>query len=112
MVNAIVQISGKQLFIKTGQWYDIDYIDKVFIGDYININNILFIYKYNKIQIGTPTLKNIALFAKVIQQIKKNKITILKTKPKKNYTRKYGHRQILTRILVEDNKENNINIER
>lgn len=104
MVNAIIQISGKQLFIKTGQWYDIDFISKAFIGDYIHINNILFIFKYNKIQIGTPILKNIKLFAKVIQQIKSNKITILKTKPKKNYTRKYGHRQILTRVLIEENK--------
>lgn len=108
MINAIIQISGKQIFIKIGQWYDIDFINKVFIGDYIAINNILFLNKYNKIQIGTPILKNIKLFAKVIQQIRSYKITILKTKPKKNYTRKYGHRKILTRILIE----NNINIMR
>lgn len=102
MINAIVQISGKQLFIKTGQWYDIDFINKVLVNDYISINNILFINRYSKMQIGTPVLKNIKLFAKVIQQIKSNKITILKTKPKKNYTRKYGHRKILTRILIEN----------
>ncbi len=102
MINAIIQISGKQIFIKTGQWYDIDYINKAFVGDYIAINNILFINKLNKIQIGTPILKNIKIFAKIIQQVKSNKITILKTKPKKNYTRKYGHRKILTRVLIEN----------
>ena len=39
--------------------------------------------------------------AKIIQQVKGKKITVLKTKPKKNYTRTRGHRQLYTRVQID-----------
>ena len=40
MEYAIAQTSGKQLIIKPGQWYDIDFINNCTIGDYIYFNKI------------------------------------------------------------------------
>jgi large subunit ribosomal protein L21 len=101
MRYAIIQMSGKQILLQPGQWYDIDFIKNAKIGDSIFFNKILLLRKNTQIQIGTPFLENVKILAKVIQQIKSKKITVLKTKPKKNYTRKRGHRQMYTRIQIE-----------
>jgi large subunit ribosomal protein L21 len=101
MEYAIVQTSGKQLLLKPGQWYDVDFIRNGKTGDYIYLNKILFFKKDNRIQVGRPFLQNSQISAKIIQQVKGPKITVLKTKPKKHYTRTQGHRQLYTRIQIE-----------
>ena len=101
MKYAIVQTSGKQFALKPGQWYDIDFIRNGTLGDHIYFNKILFFRKKNKIQIGNPFLLNSKIAAKIVQQVKGPKITVLKTKPKKNYTRTRGHRQLYTRVQID-----------
>jgi large subunit ribosomal protein L21 len=100
MAYALAQISGKQMAIKSGKWFDIDYIKQGNIGDYILLNKILLLKKKGKFQIGKPILKKSIVYAKIIQQVIGKKIKILKTKEKKNYTKTQGHRQVFTRILT------------
>jgi large subunit ribosomal protein L21 len=98
----IVQTSGKQFLFKPGQWYDLDQIKHGDLGDFIHLNKILLFKNKNKIQLGKPFLKKSKLVGQIIQKIKGKKITVLKTKPKKNYTRTRGHRQIYTRIKIDN----------
>ena len=102
MKYAIAQTSGKQFLLKPGQWYDVDFIKSGVIGDYIYLKKILFFRNENKIQLGKPFLKDSQLPAKIIQQVKGQKIVVLKTKPKKKYTRTRGHRQLYTRVQLDD----------
>lgn len=101
MKYAISQTSGKQFLFKPGQWYDIDFIKNGKIGDFLFLTKILAFKKENKIQLGYPFLIKSKIYAKIIQQVKGKKITILKTKPKKKYTRTKGHRQLYTRIQID-----------
>ena len=87
MKYAIVQTSGKQFILKPGEWYDIDFINNAELGDFIYLNKVLFFRKDNKVQIGKPFLVNSQIPAKIIQQVKGPKITVLKTKPKKKSQR-------------------------
>jgi large subunit ribosomal protein L21 len=98
----IIQTSGKQFLFKPGQWYDLDLINNVNLGDFIYLNKILLFKKTNKIQLGQPFLEKSQIVAKIVQQVKGKKITVLKTKPKKNYTRVRGHRQAYTRVAIEN----------
>jgi large subunit ribosomal protein L21 len=102
MKYAIAQTSGKQFLLKPGDWYDVDLIVKGNIGDFIALNKILFFRNNNKIQLGQPFLVNSKIPAKIIQQVKGPKITVLKTKPKKKYTRTRGHRQAYTRVQIDN----------
>lgn len=102
MKYAIAQTSGKQFLLKPGEWYDIDYVKNSKTGDFLYLNKILFFRKENKVQLGKPFLENSQICAKVVQQIKGKKITVLKTKPKKKYTRTKGHRQLYTRIQIDN----------
>jgi large subunit ribosomal protein L21 len=99
---SIIQASGKQFLFKPGQWYDLDFMKNVKVGDFIYLNKILFLKKETKIQLGQPFLQNSQIVAQILQQVKGPKITVLKTKPKKNYTRTRGHRQSYTRISIQN----------
>lgn len=101
MKYAIAQTSGKQFLLKPGQWYDVDLIKNGNLGDYISINKVLFFRKNNQIQLGKPFLGNSQIPAKIVQQVKGQKIIVLKTKPKKKYTRTRGHRQPYTRVQID-----------
>jgi len=80
----------------------VDFIKDANIGDFIYLNKILFLRNNNQIQIGQPFLENSQIPAKIIQQVKGKKITVLKTKPKKKYTRTRGHRQSYTRVQIDN----------
>ena len=101
MKYAIAQTSGKQFLLKPGQWYDIDFINNATIGDFIYLNKVLFFRNDNKIQLGQTFLETSQIPAQIIQQVKGKKITVLKTKPKKKYTRTRGHRQPYTRVKID-----------
>lgn len=106
MDYVIVQVSGKQFLLKRNNWYDFDYIKSLNndSNQIIYLNKILLLKKKNlnnnstSIQIGNPFLSNIIVALKFVQNLKKNKILVLKTKPKKKYTRLKGHRQLITRL--------------
>lgn len=100
MKYAIIQISGKQFLVKSGQWYDIDVIKKSNSGDKLFFNKILLFKKEDMLQLGHPFLDNSKISASILRNVKGRKITILKTKPKKKYTRTQGHRSIYTRIQI------------
>jgi large subunit ribosomal protein L21 len=103
MEYIIAQISGKQYLMELNKWYDIDFIKDVKINDIVVFNKVLLFYKDNKVQLGYPFLPNMNIYAKILKQVKNKKITILKTKPKKHYTRTHGHRQNFTRIILNNN---------
>jgi large subunit ribosomal protein L21 len=101
MDYAITQTSGKQFVLKQNQWFDMDLVGKAGIGDFLCLNKVLFFRKDNKVQLGKPFLTESLIPVKVIQQVLGDKITVLKTKPKKKYTRTRGHRQKYTRVLTD-----------
>jgi len=103
MNYAITHTSGKQFLVKPGEWYDIDFIKKAELGDYLYLKKILFLKKFTSVQLGNPFLSLAKIPAQIVQKVKGKKITVLKTKPKKKYTRTRGHRQLFTRIQIDTN---------
>nr|YP_010903785.1 ribosomal protein L21 [Hypnea musciformis]WCH56836.1 ribosomal protein L21 [Hypnea musciformis] len=100
MNYAIIEASGKQLWIEEGKFYDLNYIPGE-PGDLIKLNKILLVNNNNNIQIGNPCLKSIRIKATILRHVKGKKITVFKIKPKKNNKSKKGHRQKLTRLLIK-----------
>lgn len=101
MKYVIAQISGRQLVLKPGEWYDINHIKNGQLGDFIYLRKILLFRQADQIQLGTPFLKESIIPVKLIQEVKGKKVLVLKTKPKKKYTRIKGHRSKYTRIQID-----------
>ena len=97
----VIYNSGKQTVFNLGEWYDIDSLKTASAGKILYLKKILFYRKEKKFQLGYPFLEKAGIGATIIQQVKGKKIKVLKTKPKKNYTRARGYRSLYTRIQFE-----------
>ena len=104
MKYAIVEMSGRQFWLEVGKFYDFNKIPTE-LGKEILLNRILLVNNEGKISIGQPYLKNVRIQGKILQHLRSKKTIIYKMRAKKKTRCKQGHRQELTRVLIE-----NINI--
>lgn len=98
---AIVEASGKQFWVEPGKFYDLNYID-LDPGDKIVLLRVLLVNREGNILVGRPCLNKVCVEATVLGHIKSKKITVYKMRPKKKTRKKQGHRDNLTRILVDN----------
>ena len=99
---AIVQASGKQFWVEENKFYDFDKLplDK---GDKFSINQILLVNQKSNVSLGTPYLDSeYSIEATVLRHLSGPKVRVYKMRPKKKTRKKQGHRQELTRVLIED----------
>lgn len=106
MKYAIVEISGKQFWIETGKYYDFNRIPTE-LGKEITLNRILLINDNGNVLIGQPYLKTAKVQGKILEHLLGKKMIVYKMRSKKKTRRKQGHRQQLTRVLIENIKINN-----
>ena len=100
MEYGIIEASSKQYWIEQGKLIDINNLE-IKIGSTIEINRILLFRKGNEILIGKPYLNKMYVKATIRKHFLGPKIIVYKMKPKKKYRRKNGHRQHLTRLLIQ-----------
>ena len=101
MKYAIIEISGRQFWIETGKYYDFNRISTE-LGKQITLNRILLLKNENNVLIGKPYLDTVQVKGKVLEHLRGKKTIIYKMRPKKKTRKKQGHRQDLTRVLIED----------
>ena len=101
MKYAIVEISGRQFWIETGKYYDFNRIP-IELGKEILLNRVLLLNDEGKISIGKPYLESVNVKGKILEHLRGKKTIVYKMRPKKKTRKKQGHRQDLTRVLIED----------
>lgn len=90
------------MVVKLGQWCDFDFLSQGNLGDLVSFQKILLLRTKNQVQVGKPFLNKSQIPGKLIQHVQGKKIVVLKTKPKKRYTRTRGHRQTYTRFFFDN----------
>ena len=97
---AVFASGGKQHRVEVGTLIDLEKLD-VSIGETINFSDVLAISdNEGDVQVGAPYLENATVTGEVVKQTKGKKILVFKSKRRKGYSRRRGHRQNLTRIKV------------
>jgi large subunit ribosomal protein L21 len=105
MNYAIVEASGKQFWIEPGKFYDLNYLN-LNPGDKISLVRVLLVNNNGNVSVGHPCLNNTSVEATVLGHIKSKKITVYKMRPKKKTRKKQGHRDNLTRIIINSISNN------
>ena len=95
---AIVEDSGTQIKLSTGDVLHVDLRDVE--GSAITLENVLMIGGKGKSTIGTPYVEGASVAVEVIEEIKGEKIDVIKFKRRKGYRRKTGHRQRYLKVRV------------
>jgi large subunit ribosomal protein L21 len=101
MKYAIVEISGRQFWIERGKYYDFHRISTD-LGKQITLNRVLLFNDEGKILIGKPYLESVQIKGKILEHFRGKKTIVYKMRPKKKTRKKQGHRQDLTRVLIEE----------
>ena len=96
---AIMNTGGKQYKIQEGQILRIEKIDGD-VGAEVAFENVLMFSDGENVTIGQPTLENVLVKAKIVEQDKSKKILVFKYKKRKRYRRKQGHRQPYTAVQI------------
>jgi large subunit ribosomal protein L21 len=99
---AVFASGGKQHRVQADTLIDIEKLDAP-VGEEVTLSEILAIGDGNgNVQVGTPYLENAAVIGEVVQQGKNKKIVVFKSKRRKGYKRKLGHRQRFTRLRITE----------
>ena len=100
MEYVVIRTGGKQYRVKQGDIIEVDKLpvekDKV-----VTFDDVLLWVSDGQVKIGTPLVGDVKVKAKVLDQIKGEKIRVAKFKAKARYRRVMGFRPLLTRIQIE-----------
>jgi len=97
---AIVDIAGKQFKVTQDQFVYAPVLEGE-EGASVEFNDVLLIDNDGKVKVGTPTVKGSKVTGKILGHVKDDKVVVFKKKRRKGYKVKNGHRQQLTKVLIE-----------
>ncbi len=99
-MNAIVKIQGQQFSVESGKEI---YVHRLpgNVGDAVDFSDVLLTDNNGKIAVGTPTIKNAKVSAKILAHVQDDKVPVFKKKRRKGYQKWNNHRQDFTKIKIE-----------
>ncbi len=98
---AIVEVAGKQYKVSPGDKVEVNFLNAV-PDKIMNFDKVMLIVDGDQRIIGTPTVENASVNATCLAEGKDDKILVFKYKSKVRYRRKKGHRQLFTRIEINN----------
>ena len=97
---AIVDIAGQQFKVEKGQ--------EVFVhrlegdeGTKMEFEKVLLIDNNGKVSVGTPNVEGAKVSGKIVSHLRGDKVIVFKKKRRKGYQKSNGHRQDLSKVLIE-----------
>ena len=97
---AVIKSGGKQHKVSEGEEI---LLEKISLdeGEFIEFSEVLAVNKDGNLNVGKPLLEGAVVKGKVLNHLKTKKITVIKMKRRKDYRKKQGHRQNLTKVKIE-----------
>ena len=99
VVYAIIRDRGMQYRVEEGQVVDIALLDAE-PGSQLELGEVLLIGGADRAQVGAPLVEGAKVLARVLGDVKGEKIVVFRYKNKKRYRRRTGHRQQYTRLAI------------
>jgi large subunit ribosomal protein L21 len=98
---AVIKTGGKQYRVSEGDLVRIEKISGE-IGELIEFEEVLLIAAGDQVDIGRPHLKDSKVIGEIVEHGKDKKIVIFKSKRRKGYRKKQGHRQQHTVLKIKE----------
>ncbi|GAB3925394.1 50S ribosomal protein L21 [Larkinella terrae] len=98
---AIVEIAGQQFKVEKGRYVYTHRLE----GDTdaaLVFDKVLLVDNGGSVSVGAPTVAGAQVSGKILEHLKGEKVLVFKKKRRKGYRKKNGHRQYLTKVLIED----------
>ncbi|MDI6799353.1 MAG: 50S ribosomal protein L21 [Actinomycetota bacterium] len=92
---------GKQLKVEPGKIVSMEKLDSK-VGDVVEFNEVLLLSSEKEKLITPGELEKVKVMGTVVEQTKASKIIVFKYKARKGYKRKNGHRQLVTKVMIDE----------
>jgi large subunit ribosomal protein L21 len=99
MTYAIIETGGKQVKVEAGRFYDIELLAAE-PDEKVTIDAVLLVQHEGGLSIGQPRVAGAIVEGTVMRHFRGRKVLVYKMKPKKKTRKKRGHRQEITRLLI------------
>ena len=96
-----VKTGGKQYRVAPGDVIDVEKLPND-EGTKVELNEVLLVSQDGKLIVGSPLVSDAKVLGDVQEQGRGEKVVVFKFKAKTRQRTKTGHRQSLTRLLVQD----------
>ena len=96
---AVLKTGGKQYRVKEGDILKIEKVEGE-VGQTLELEEVLLIGNSQEPKVGQPLVPNAKIVADIIDQGKAKKIIVFKSKRRKGYRKKQGHRQMFTSVKI------------
>jgi len=97
---AIIEAGGKQYRVSEGDLIDVERRSGE-VGQAVDFQEVLLIGDQETIHVGKPVLAGARVVGTIAEQGKAAKIIVFKFKRRKKYRKKQGHRQLFTRVRID-----------
>ena len=98
MKKAVIKVGGKQFIVSEKETLLVDLLPQ---GTKELELDALMLINGDKVEVGTPVVKGVKVFAKVVDElVKGEKIRVIRYKAKKRVHKENGHRQKYTKIEI------------
>ena len=98
---AIVEIAGQQFKVEKGRHVYTHRLEGEADAALV-FDKVLLVDNDGTISVGAPTVAGAQVSGKILEHLKGEKVIVFKKKRRKGYRKKNGHRQYLTKVLIED----------
>ncbi|HQQ12412.1 MAG TPA: 50S ribosomal protein L21 [Bacteroidales bacterium] len=98
---AVVDIAGQQFKVRKGQQVFVHRLEAE-EGSSITFEKVMLIDNEGQITVGAPVVSGAKVEAKVVEHLKGDKVTVFKKKRRKGFQKSNGHRQYLSKVLIEN----------
>ncbi|MDV2993922.1 MAG: hypothetical protein N4J56_003576 [Chroococcidiopsis sp. SAG 2025] len=100
MTYAIIETGGKQLRVEPGRFYDIELLATEPDAT-VTIEKVLLVQHEGNVTVGQPLINGAIVEGTVVRHLRGRKVLVYKMKPKKKTRKKRGHRQEITRLMID-----------
>ncbi|MGJ5632241.1 50S ribosomal protein L21 [Nostoc sp. CALU 1950] len=100
MTYAIIETGGKQIRVEPGRFYDIELL-AIEPDEKVTIDAVLLVQHDGEVTIGQPLVTGATVEGTVMRHYRGRKVLVYKMKPKKKTRKKRGHRQEITRLMID-----------
>ena len=98
---AIVEIAGQQFKVEKDKYIYTHRLGNE-EGDSVEFDNVLLVDNDGTVDVGAPTVSGAKIKGKILEHVKGDKVIVFKKKRRKGYKVKNGHRQLFSKVLIED----------
>ena len=98
---AIIRTGGKQYRVTAGDSIEVEKLPQG-VGEQVELDQVLLLTDGSNVHVGQPLVQGARVRATVTRQALGRKVIVFKYKNKNRYRRLRGHRQLYTRLRIDE----------